>query len=170
MWWLVAQSGWRSVVSGVAQRSVLGLILFNIFINDVDSGIEWTLSKFADDTKLWGAADTPEGQDAIHRDLDRLEQWAHVNLMRFNKFKYKVLHLGRGNIHYQYNLGDESIECSPARKDLGILVDGKLDMSQPVCSCSPKSQLNPGLHQKKCDQQGKGGDTTHLFCADEALF
>ena len=49
--------------------------------------------------------------------------------MRFNKSKYKVLHLGHSNLHYQYKLGDERIEHSPVKKDLGVLVDGRLDMS-----------------------------------------
>ncbi|GAB0182745.1 hypothetical protein GRJ2_000739800 [Grus japonensis] len=87
-------SGWRPVTSGVPQGLVLGLALINIFVGDMDRGIECTLSTFVNDTKLSGAADLLEGRDAIQKDLDRLEEWTCENRMKFNKAKCKVLHMG----------------------------------------------------------------------------
>jgi len=88
-------SRWRPDAKGIAQVSVWELVLFNIFINYIDSVIECTLSKFSDDTKLSGEVDRIKGRDAIEKDLDTLEKWAHENLM-FNKAKCKVLHLEQG--------------------------------------------------------------------------
>jgi len=92
-----SMSRWGSVASSVHQGSVLGQVRFNLFISDLDSGIECTLSKFANDTKLSGAVNMPEGRDAIQRDLDELNKWACVNLTSFNMAKHKVLHIGQGN-------------------------------------------------------------------------
>ena len=91
---------------------------------------EFSLSKFADDTKRGGVTDTPEGHAAIQRDLNRLEKWTDSNLMQFNKGNCKVLHVGRNNPRHRYMLGADRLESSFAEKDLRVLVDTKLDMSQ----------------------------------------
>ncbi|GAB0176439.1 cAMP-dependent protein kinase inhibitor alpha [Grus japonensis] len=70
----------------------------------MDSGIECTLSKFANDIKLCGVVDMLEGRDAIQRDLDRLQRWARANRVKFNKAKGKVLHMGQRNPKHNYSL------------------------------------------------------------------
>ena len=70
------------------------------------------LSKFVDDTKLSGEVEIQKGRDTIQRDLNTLKKWAHENLMRFNKIKYKMLHLGQGNPKQKYKLGKNSLRAA----------------------------------------------------------
>lgn len=100
--------------SDVPQGSLLELLLFNIFLRDMDSGIKCTFSNLASDTELRDAAKMLEGRGAIQRDLDKPDKWVHVNLIEFSKVK--VLHLGHDNLKHNYRLDGALIESS-----LGIL-------------------------------------------------
>ncbi|KAJ7408860.1 sodium glucose cotransporter 1-like [Willisornis vidua] len=87
--------------------------------------------------------------------------------MKFNKSKCKVLHLGQGNSRYEYRPGEEAIERSPEGKDLGVLVEEKLDMSQQHAATAQKAQTQPVLQQNSSGQQVKRGDTLPLLCCHE---
>ena len=65
-------SEWEKVTSGVPQGSILGPLLFTIFINDFEEGVNNEVLKFADDSKLWGRVETDEERTGLQKDLDRL--------------------------------------------------------------------------------------------------
>jgi len=86
------------------QHLDLGPVLFSIFVSNLEDGTDRAL-RFADDTKLGGVGDTPDGCAAIQRDADWLENWANRNVRPFNKRECRALRLGRSNPIHQHSLG-----------------------------------------------------------------
>ncbi|PKU41832.1 rna-directed dna polymerase from mobile element jockey- hypothetical protein [Limosa lapponica baueri] len=156
-------SKWKSVMSGVPRRSVLGLVLFNIFVSDMDGGIECTLSKFANNTKLCSAFNTLESRDAIQRELNRLESWAHAKLLKFNHTKCKVLHVGHGNPKHKCRLSREWLESNPEEKDVGVEVDEKLSVSQQRALAAQKANCILGCIKRSGPQAWQGVWNSMIF-------
>ena len=113
-------SEWGSVESGVPQGSILGPLLFSIFINDLDVGLNNSLIKFADDTKIWGKVNNSEDSKSLQADLNTLQKWSEQNEMPFNVSKCKVLHIGKKNHKFNYSINGTTLMNTDEEKDLGV--------------------------------------------------
>jgi len=114
-------SGWIRFWSGVLQGSVLGPVLFLVFINDLDQGIASNILKFADDTKIFKKVRDNIDCEALQRDLDNVVLWAQKRQMVFNIKKCKVMHVGRRNDCCEYYMGGSKLVEETSEKDLSSL-------------------------------------------------
>uniref|UniRef100_A0A8C5PPB0 Reverse transcriptase domain-containing protein n=1 Tax=Leptobrachium leishanense TaxID=445787 RepID=A0A8C5PPB0_9ANUR len=146
-------SRWTPVVSGVPQGSVIGPILFNLFINDLEIGIESHVSVFADDTKLGKVIQCEQDVTSLQRDLDILGDWALKWQMRFNLDKCKVMHFGVKNTQAIYTLNGTELGKSKQEKDLGIIIDFKLSNNVQCQTAAAKASkvlacIKRGVHSR----------------------
>jgi len=122
-------SSWRLVLSGVSQGSVLGPLLFLIFINDLDLNLLGTILKFADDSKIFGKAITRADRLQLQLDLDALCTWAEDRQMKFNISKCKVMHTGLRNTNCSYFMNGQLLNSVAEHKDLGVIISSNLKVA-----------------------------------------
>ena len=138
-------SGWESVTSGVPQGSVLGPILFIIYINDFPLLLKNSCKMFADDAKLYGKVEDITDKESIQSDLQQCVQWANEWLMEFNKKKCKVIHFGTKNQHFDYHMDGYNLTHIEEEKDLGIIVSHDLKWNKQVTTSAKKANKMLGL-------------------------
>ncbi len=138
-------SSWRGVDSGVPQGSVLGPVLFLIYINDLDEGISNWILKFADDTKMFGRVDRPQEADSMQMDIDRLVQWSLEWQMLFNVKKCRTMHMGRQSTQRDYVMNGARLETVEEEKDLGVLIRKDLKASSQCTQAYLKANRMLGV-------------------------
>ncbi len=122
-------SSWKSVLSKVPQGSVLGLILFLVYINDLEAGVTGKLLKFADDTKLFRKTEEIGDKQKLQDDIDILVRWSEKRQMLFNFGKCKCLHTGSGNAGMNYEMGGTILSKTVEENDLGVTMYANMKVS-----------------------------------------
>ena len=141
-------SDWSRVTSGVPQGSVLGPLLFLIYINDLPGVIKASqIQLYADDAKIFLARDRLAPTAAgLQRDLTSLQLWCREWQMAINAGKCSVLQIAlRGVIPARYTLGDEVVPIETVVKDLGVLVSGRLTFSDHCYAIAGRASARIGL-------------------------
>ena len=119
---------WITISTGVPQGSVLGPLLFNIYLSDLPSSLFVSNNSYADDFKIFG----PAIDHFLQAALNQVFSWANRNGLILNPDKCTVLHFGFNNPNFNYYIGSKILATNSAHRDLGIIVDNKLTFGQHV--------------------------------------
>lgn len=141
-------SDWVDVMSGVPQGSVLGPLLFILFVNDLPQWIMSDMKMFADDTKMWHEIKNCDDAQALQNDLNRLTEWSKLWLLEFNSDKCKVMHLGhRLDTDYFLTKGTQThkLDSTEDERDLGIMVSSDMKTSKQCAKSAAKAMSVLGL-------------------------
>ena len=138
-------SNWTEVFSGVPQGSVLGPVLFIIYINDIDELILSSLFKFADDAKLLGKVDNQEDIARMQKDLASIIEWSETWQMPINTDKCKVMHFGKNNNKTEYTIGGHRLEAVSEERDLGVQLTEDLKVGKQCLKAAKKGNQILGM-------------------------
>ena len=146
-------SSWAPVGSGVPQGSVLGPIMFLMFINDIPEAMSCVTRLFADDTKLYSIVGNEDDKQRLQDDIFEANKWANTWQMLFNVKKCKFMQIGNRPEDTQYFMKDQNNEINEiqevqAEKDLGITFDPKLTFSTHVNNKVKLANRNIGIIMK----------------------
>jgi ribonucleases P/MRP protein subunit RPP40 len=134
-----------NVTSGVSQGSVLGPLLFVIFINDLMINIFNKLELFADDTKMMSQILNENSCKDLQEDLIKLLEWSEEWSIKFNEEKCKVMHIGRSNPQFEYKMNGHILQETEIERDLGVIISKDLEWGHHVISATNKANRKPGL-------------------------
>lgn len=148
-------SQWTNVISGVPQGSVLGPILFIIYINDLDDNVLSNISKFADDTKLGNRINSEKDYQLLQSDLDKIVNWSKTWQMKFNKDKCKVIHFGSRNNEYDYVIDDSIVKVVSEEKDLGVIINKDLKCAKQCAEAVKKANKALGFIVRNFEYKSK---------------
>ena len=139
------QSEQLSVTSGVPQGSVLGPVLFLVYINDLVDELECPALIFADDAKIFVKINSDDDIQAMKRDLLRLQRWSDKWLLEFNPDKCVTLHIGHRNPGVDYELNGRQIKSTEGEKDLGVYITNDLKPAHHIGNIVAKANRVVGL-------------------------
>ena len=155
-----SRSGVQPVISGVPQGSILGPLLFVLFINDLPDCVSpnTNISLYADDTKIWRKISSSHDEKVLQNDINALHAWSKLNKMKFHPNKCKVMTVCSQNKQFYtlpfdrfvYTLDDTCLDYVESEKDLGILVTSKLNWNEHIKFLCSKANRMLGLLKRTC--------------------